>query len=284
MRTTVILAVLLAIVPAAAQYSREFQSPNLGTGAYGGSFGYDVDGDGAPNLWTRSTAGAVTVYNSSLQSWWTVSFPGYEYSYLATPRDVDGDGLVVPVNMDGDPAGEVVFSGGHYTTDGYNGKIRVYDANSRSLEWESSTLTGFNGFSSVDDVDGDGKHEVIISRVDYTSGWGYVEVYGHVGAGLEGEGGYALEERRVVAEPTVFVSNTTVRFELAAATEVRVAVYDESGREVSELVDTRLPAGEYSMSWDGQDGNGAELPAGVYLYRAELGDDVESGRITLVRR
>ena len=49
-------------------------------------------------------------------------------------------------------------------------------------------------------------------------------------------------------------------------------------------MDTRLPAGEYSMSWDGQDGNGAELPAGVYLYRAELGDDVESGRITLVRR
>lgn len=283
MKIPVALACLLLAVAAVGQYSREFQSPNLGTGAYGGSYGYDVDGDGAPNLWTRSTSGQIVVYSSSLTSWWTVNFPGYEYSYLATPRDIDGDGLVVPVNMDGDPAGEVVFSGAHYATDGYTGKIRVYDGSSRQLEWESSAIDGFTGFASVDDVDNDGKHEVIITRYDYTGGWGYVEVYGYVGAGIDGRPEYGLERSEVLAEPSVFDSHTRVRFELAAATRARLVVLDRAGRRVRELLDARLPAGEYAVDWDGRDDSRVEAAAGAYVYRLELDGAAQTGRLVLAR-
>lgn len=283
MKSLVVLTCLLLAAAVPAQYSCEFQSPNLGTGAYGGSYGYDLDGDGAPNLWTRSSSGQFVVYNSSFSPWWTVSFPGYEYSYLAAPRDIDGDGLVVPVNMDGDPAGEVVFSGAHYATDGYSGKVRVYDAVSRQLEWESPALDGFTGYASVDDVDNDGKHEVIITRTDYTSGWGYIEVYGHVGAGLDGSPVYGLQGRRAVAEPSVFDEHTRVRFTLAAPARTRLAVLDRAGRQVRELLEARLPAGEYSVNWDGRDDSAKELAAGVYLFWLERDDAVETGRLVLAR-
>ncbi len=275
--------VALLVAVASGQYTREFQSPDLGTGAYGGSYGYDVDEDGTPNLWTRSTAGQIVVYNTSLAPWWSVSFPGYEYSYLATPRDIDGDGLVVPVNMDGDGAGEVVFSGAHYAADGYTGKIRVYDASSRSLEWESSVISGFTGYATVDDVDGDGKHEVIITRYDYTSGWGYVEVYGHTGAGLNGEPGFGLEMRRPAAVPSVTRDRAEVRFQVARAVPVRLELFDGSGRRVRTLLRTELPAGDYAVRWDGNDDDGRPVAAGTYLYRLDLGGDERSGRLAVVR-
>jgi len=268
-----------ALAVGLGQYSRQFQSPNLGTGAYGGSFGYDLDDDGFPNLWTRSSAGQMTVYNSSLVAFWTVTFSGYEYSYLATPRDVDGDGLVKPVNMDADPAGEVVFSGAHYATDGYTGKIRVYDGSSRQLEWESAVIDGFTGYAYVDDVDGDGRHEIIITRADYTNNWGYIEVYGYSGAGAGEKPGYELRSRQVTAEPSV--SSGTVEFALAAEGRTRLVIFDAAGREVRELVNSTLPAGEYRMRWDGCDGNGARLAAGVYVYRLESPAGAESGQVVL---
>jgi len=283
MKTLTAIACLSVLTAGAfGQYSREFQSSNLGTSGYGGSYEYDMDGDGVANLWTRSTSGQIVVYNSSLSAWWTVTFPGYSYSYITTPRDVDGDGLVVPVNMDGDGAGEVVFSGAEYTTDGYNGKIRVYDASSRSLEWESPVISGFNGFANVDDVDGDGKHEIIIFRSDYTS-YGYVEVYGHVGAGIDGDAGYVLESSRELARPSVLREMTEIRFTLTRGGSATLTVFDEAGRQVRSLLDADVPEGGFSVRWDGKDDAGRTVPAGAYLYRLTAGEETRSGRLTVVR-
>lgn len=273
-----LLLLVAALAVGLGQYSRQFQSPNLGTSPYGGSFGYDLDDDGFPNLWTRSSSGQMTVYNSSLVAFWTVTFSGYEYGYLATPRDVDGDGLVKPVNMDADPAGEVVFSGAHYGTDGYTGKVRVYDGSTRQLEWESPAIDGFTGYAYVEDVDGDNKHEIIITRSDYST-YGYIEVYGYSGAGAGEKPGYELRSRQVAAEPSV--SSGAVEFALAAEGRTRLVILDAAGRKVRELVNSTLPAGEYRLRWDGCDAAGARLAAGVYVYRVESAGGVESGQVVM---
>ncbi|UCG43323.1 MAG: hypothetical protein JSU73_01520 [candidate division WOR-3 bacterium] len=278
----ILSSIALVAAIAAGQYTREFQSPDLGTNPYGGSYGFDVDGDGAPNLWTRSSSGQVVIYNSSLAAWWTVSFPSYPYSYLATPRDVDGDGLVEPVNMDGDAAGEVVFSGAEYTTDGYSGRVRVYDATTRQLEWESPVIAGFNGFANVDDVDGDGKHEVIITRSDYAS-YGYVEVYGYTGAGVDGAPRYELESRHGLARPTVGTGQTGIKFALSAGCHGRLVIRDRNGRAVRRMLEEDLPAGEYDVRWDGTDDAGRAVPAGVYLYELDFPGTARGGQLVIVR-
>lgn len=281
MRLTLSALVILLAAGADAQFSREWQSPNLGTTAWGSSYGYDVDGDGIPNLSVRA-GGTLTVYNPDYSVYWVVNFPGYDYAYLVSPRDVDGDGLVRPVNMDADPAGEVVVTGYRLSGSDYYGVIRVYDAATRALEWESAELAGFYGTASVDDVDGDGRHEIIVTRTNYSGGWGYVEVYGCAGAGAVGAERYLLKSGFRV-EPSVADPVVNVAFQLGSPGQVRLRVLDSAGREVKVLVDGSLPAGEHRVSWNGADGAGCPVPAGTYFYRLECGDAAETGRVVLVR-
>jgi hypothetical protein len=279
-RVGVLLLGLLA-VPASAQYSRQWQSGTLGYNAWGASYGYDIDGDGVPNMWIRS-AGQLAIYNASFTAYWTIAFPGYDYPMLATPRDVDGDGLIRPVQMDGDAAGEVVVSA-YKTSPSIAGIVRVYDAVSHALEWQSSEIAGFSGTVSVDDVDGDGKHEIVLTRNDYSGSWGYVEVWGHTGAGIDAGSGFRLQSVVSVATPSVFAGSTDVRFELGGPASVRLTVADEAGRIVRTLADARLPAGRYQMSWDGRDDAGELAAAGAYFYRLEHDGEASSGRLVLVR-
>jgi hypothetical protein len=84
--------------------------------------------------------------------------------------------------------------------------------------------------------------------------------------------------------PNPFNPATTIRFELGAPAPVRLAVFDMSGRLVRHLVDgDRLGAGRHDRTWDGRDGDGRSMAAGVYLYRLEAGDFRRTQRMTLVK-
>ena len=76
---------------------------------------------------------------------------------------------------------------------------------------------------------------------------------------------------------------TDVRFQLARAVSVRLEVFDEAGRRVRQLLRAELPAGDFSVRWDGTDGSGEPVPAGTYLYRLGLGDAERTGRLTVGR-
>ena len=64
----------------------------------------------------------------------------------------------------------------------------------------------------------------------------------------------------------------------ALARGATLEILDLSGRLVR-----RIGAAEPSFSWDGRDAAGALAPAGIYLARVRLGDEVRSGRICVVR-
>ena len=54
---------------------------------------------------------------------------------------------------------------------------------------------------------------------------------------------------------------------LPAAGPVWLALYDVQGRLVRELILGTLSPGEHGVVWDGRDGHGTQVPAGVYLCR-----------------
>jgi len=70
--------------------------------------------------------------------------------------------------------------------------------------------------------------------------------------------------------PTPFAASTLIAYELYTAASVRLVVYDAQGRSVRTLVNgaTQMP-GSYSVTWDGRDGGGRPVSAGVYWYRLE---------------
>jgi len=84
--------------------------------------------------------------------------------------------------------------------------------------------------------------------------------------------------------PNPFRASTRVVFELARPeSEARLAVYDLAGRRVRELWTGATPAGRHSVSWDGRDGRGARVAAGVYLVRLESSSGPTTRKVTLLR-
>ncbi len=83
--------------------------------------------------------------------------------------------------------------------------------------------------------------------------------------------------------PNPFNPRTTIRFDLAAAGGVRLAVYDVAGRLVKVLAEGERAAGSYEAVWDGTDATGRSAPSGSYLARLVAGGKVEGVRLSLVR-
>ena len=67
--------------------------------------------------------------------------------------------------------------------------------------------------------------------------------------------------------PNPFNPSTTIRFDLPAATDIHIVVYDLLGREVVRLVDGHREAGYHQLVWNGRDARGREVPTGLYIAR-----------------
>jgi flagellar hook assembly protein FlgD len=76
---------------------------------------------------------------------------------------------------------------------------------------------------------------------------------------------------------------TTVSYELAHGGSVALSVHDVSGRLVRRLEDGYRSAGPHAVKWNGTDGHGRAVPAGVYFVRFSANGVTQSRRLTLVR-
>lgn len=85
--------------------------------------------------------------------------------------------------------------------------------------------------------------------------------------------------------PNPFSRSTLVSYSISggAPADVRLTVYDASGRLVQTLVDGVVGAGPHSTSWDGRNAAGVSVPTGVYFYQLEARGTSTSGRMLLVR-
>jgi len=90
--------------------------------------------------------------------------------------------------------------------------------------------------------------------------------------------------RLYAGEPNPFLSQSTLRFDLAARSDVKLNVYDVTGRVVRNLYDRpATPAGRYTVAWDGRDDAGHDLPGGMYFYRLDTEHGSDSGRAVKLR-
>jgi len=71
-------------------------------------------------------------------------------------------------------------------------------------------------------------------------------------------------------------------YSLAADGEVRLAVYDVTGRAVRELASGKNRAGTYTLHWDGRNDQGARLPRGVYFVNLKAGAYTATRKLIVV--
>jgi hypothetical protein len=72
--------------------------------------------------------------------------------------------------------------------------------------------------------------------------------------------------------PNPFTPSTNIPYSLRDQGQVRLTIYDVSGRLVRELVNGNRPAGHQVAVWDGRDALGKPLGSGIYYYRIEAPD------------
>ena len=78
--------------------------------------------------------------------------------------------------------------------------------------------------------------------------------------------------------PNPFNVETTIEFILPEPLNVQVTVYDLLGREVQTLIDKYKQTGIHSIIFDA-----SGLSSGVYFYRLQAGDNIETKRMVLLK-
>ena len=78
--------------------------------------------------------------------------------------------------------------------------------------------------------------------------------------------------------PNPFNPSTILSYTLKTDDKVKLSVYNLVGQSVAVVVDEYQSAGYHEYSFDATD-----LPAGVYLYKLQVGDYSSVKRMTLVK-
>jgi hypothetical protein len=83
--------------------------------------------------------------------------------------------------------------------------------------------------------------------------------------------------------PNPFNPGTSIDFSLPVASRATVDVYNVVGEKVTTLLDRFLPAGRYSVDWDGANADGKPASSGMYFYRLKAGEFTDTKKMMLVK-
>jgi len=78
--------------------------------------------------------------------------------------------------------------------------------------------------------------------------------------------------------PNPFNPKTIINYELPMSNYVNLSIYNLLGQKVATLVDKKQAAGRYQVLWDA-----SGVASGVYLYRLNAGDFIETKKLILLR-
>jgi hypothetical protein len=105
---------------------------------------------------------------------------------------------------------------------------------------------------------------------------------------FDSKDGFQAEEINVAAVPETFElknnypnpfnPTTTISYQLPEQRHVRISVYNVVGQLVATLVDENIAAGYHNVVWDA-----INQPSGIYMYRIEAGDFVQTNRMVLLK-
>ena len=133
-------------------------------------------------------------------------------------------------------------------------------------------------FTSIDagDIDQDGDFDLVATGIDSESLYLFTNSTFEPVAVADEE----IPSRFLLYQnyPNPFNPSTTISFDIAEASIVRLQIYDILGREVQILLNKHFAPGEHKVTFQAEN-----LPSGVYLYRLSTNGQVQTNRMTLLR-
>jgi choice-of-anchor B domain-containing protein len=140
-------------------------------------------------------------------------------------------------------------------TPNYNGAWGVYPFTSNGLVYVSDMQTGLYVFS--------------FDSVSVTS----------IDPGYDVPPEFTLQQNY----PNPFNPSTTISFQIPAAANISLKIYNILGQEVRNLVNDVYSPGQWSVNWDGRDNFGNPVPSGMYIYQLESDAFTDMKKMILIR-
>jgi len=99
------------------------------------------------------------------------------------------------------------------------------------------------------------------------------------------DGGAEAAPREIfgAAYPNPFNPRVNIPFALERASDVRMEVFDVSGRSVALVADGTYSAGSHEIVWNAGDRKGRELPSGIYFIKLKTNEDIDVQKLVLAR-
>lgn len=103
---------------------------------------------------------------------------------------------------------------------------------------------------------------------------------GHIDIGVNASGG----QLAAAMTPNPLNPDAVLTFRTRTAGFARVAIFDAGGRLVRRMLDEpSLAPGYHDLRFDGFGGEGRPLPSGIYFFRIEAQDGIQTGRFTILK-
>ncbi len=83
--------------------------------------------------------------------------------------------------------------------------------------------------------------------------------------------------------PNPFNPSTTIEFTLPTAQNVRLSIFDATGKEIFVLVNGYTDGGTYRVHWNGNTNGDQAAPSGMYFYRIAAGSFTSTRKMLLIK-
>lgn len=83
--------------------------------------------------------------------------------------------------------------------------------------------------------------------------------------------------------PNPFRSSTGIHFVLSGNSDVRVGIYDMSGKLVSTILNGKKETGMHTVKWHGTDDTDVKVPAGIYFIRLDAENSRQVEKVVFMR-
>ena len=83
--------------------------------------------------------------------------------------------------------------------------------------------------------------------------------------------------------PNPFNPSTEIKFDIPIRSHVTLTVFNVLGQRVATLVDKEMPPGSYVADWNSTSDNGKEVTSGVYFYKLEADDFIQTKKMLLLK-
>ena len=85
------------------------------------------------------------------------------------------------------------------------------------------------------------------------------------------------------AYPNPFNPVTNIMYYLPERNAAIVKIFDALGREIRVLDNGNKESGYHTVRWDGKDGYGKQVSAGIYLYQLQAGRYIQTNKMVLIK-